>query len=136
VQFESGVRARKSATRVRGVHLVARIRQSGLLVVVMFRVDATMRPLLMTFESRRVTLNGGDANFQSSSRSTRRSRDRQTVMSFIVAHVNRFTASNFVALAVTLMFAHAAVTLMLANGHAAVTSCVLSARWRCLSCPR
>jgi hypothetical protein len=54
-------------------------------------------------------------------------------MSFIVAHVNRFTASNFVALAVTLMFAHAAVTLMVA--HAAVTSCVLSARWRCLSCP-
>jgi hypothetical protein len=33
----------------------------------MFRVDATMRPLLMTFESRRVTLNGGDANFKSSS---------------------------------------------------------------------
>jgi hypothetical protein len=33
--------------------------------------------------------------------------------SFIVAHVNRFTSSNFVALAVTLMFAHAAVTLML-----------------------
>jgi hypothetical protein len=31
----------------------------------MFRVDATMRPLLMTVESRRVTLNGGDANFQS-----------------------------------------------------------------------
>jgi hypothetical protein len=30
-------------------------------------------------------------------------------MSFIVAHVNRFTASNFVALAVMLMFAHAAV---------------------------
>jgi hypothetical protein len=30
----------------------------------MFRVDATMRPLLMTFESRRVTLNGGDANFK------------------------------------------------------------------------
>jgi hypothetical protein len=36
---------------------------NGLLVVVMFRVDAKMRPLLMTFESRRVTLNGGDANF-------------------------------------------------------------------------
>jgi hypothetical protein len=33
--------------------------------------------------------------------------------SFIVAHVNRFTSSNFVALAVTLMFAHAAVTLMM-----------------------
>jgi hypothetical protein len=50
---------------VRGFHLVARIRQSGLLVVVvMFHVDATMRPLLMTFESRRVTLNGGDANFK------------------------------------------------------------------------
>jgi hypothetical protein len=31
-------------------------------------------------------------------------------MSFIVAHVNRFTASSFVAIAVTLMFAHAAVT--------------------------
>jgi hypothetical protein len=81
----------------------------------MFRVDATMRPLLMTFESRRVTLNGGDANFKSSSRSTRTRTERQTVMSFIVAHVNRFTASNFVALAVTLMFAHAAVTLMLAH---------------------
>jgi hypothetical protein len=109
VQFQSGVRARKSATRVRRLHLVARIRQSGLLVVVMFRVDATMRPLLMTFESRRVTLNGGDANFKSLSRSTRTRTERQTVMSFIVAHVNRFTASNFVALAVMLMFAHAAV---------------------------
>jgi hypothetical protein len=101
---------RKSATRVRGLHLVARIRQSGLLVVVMFRVDATMRRLLMTFESRRVTLSGGDANFKSLSRSTERAPSRQTVMSFIVAHVNRFTSSNFVALAVTLMFAHAAVT--------------------------
>jgi hypothetical protein len=30
----------------------------------MFRVSATMRPLLMTFESRRVTLSGGDANFK------------------------------------------------------------------------
>jgi hypothetical protein len=66
---------RKSATRVRGLHLVARIRQSGLLVVVvMFRVDAKMRPLLMTFESRRVTLNGGDANFKSVRR--RRSTER------------------------------------------------------------
>jgi hypothetical protein len=118
---------RKSATRVRGVHLVARIRQSGLLVVVMFRVDATMRPLLMTFESRRVALNGGDANFKCSSPTIDRTRtERQTVMSFIVSHVNRFTTSNFVALAVTLMFAHAAVTLMLT--HAALTSCVLSAR--------
>jgi hypothetical protein len=89
----------------------------------------------MTFESRRVTLNGRDANFKSSSPTIDRTRtERQTVMNFIVAHVNCFTASNFVALAVTLMFAHAAVTLVLA--HAALTSCVLSARWRCLSCPR
>jgi hypothetical protein len=41
--------------------------------------------------------------------------ERQTVMSFIVARVNRFTASNFVALAVTLMFAHAAVTARACN---------------------
>jgi hypothetical protein len=40
-------------------------RQSGLLVVVvMFRVDAKMPPLLMTFESRRVTFIGDDANFK------------------------------------------------------------------------
>jgi hypothetical protein len=74
VQFESGVRARKSATRYVAFTFVARIRQCGLLVVVMFRIDATIRTLLMTFESRRVTLNGGDANTSSLRR--RRSTER------------------------------------------------------------
>jgi hypothetical protein len=44
----------------------------------MFRLDATMRPLLMTFESRRVTLNGGDANFKSFVTIDSNARDRET----------------------------------------------------------
>jgi hypothetical protein len=59
VQFESGVRAQVGDAFT----FVLEFAKAVCLLLFMFRVDAKMRPLLMTFESRRVTLNDGDANF-------------------------------------------------------------------------